>query len=578
LQPKLDIPRPPPYVNGNPWCLEADVIVVGSGAGGGTVASELVKGGFSVIVLEKGPYFRADTFQQWTEGEALSSTMDKGALLASKDNNIAVLSGSCVGGGTTINWSASFKLPSPVQREWYELGLHQFREGGEYELAYHHICKLANVNSRFSYSDESTVHDGDDEHFIVNNGNKALWNAAKKCGFTPEKIPRNVKDCVDCGNCCFGCPYNSKQSTQTALLEPLQAEAKGRLVVIPHVTVSRIVIENGVAIGAEGVLTEYLGDLLPYYERAKVTRSISVRGKIVVAACGAIQTPALLLRSGLTHPLIGKHLTLHPVVGTGGIVDDSNFDCQMSKGVCMGVVVKGPTFIAPTEKSHGVAIETPPVHPGIFALATPWDNGLSYKLTMLNSFNKFVTYIGISRDHSTASNCVTIDKNGNAIINYVLTSQDENILIHGLIENLKLMRKSGVRVLNASYEHLPMYTVPINDDTPEADVAFEKYCDNIRKIGIKPHQAMLFSAHQMSSCRMATSSQNGPVNPEGELYETRNLFIADASVFPTSLGINPMITVQSMALMISKNIIRKLGKETTPYLGCNNKQNEIKDW
>lgn len=185
------------------WTVDsADVVIVGSGAGGGVMASELVKAGVHVLVLEKGGYYRSDDFKRWRQGEAQTKLFDKAAFCASKTGSIAVLAGSCVGGGTTLNWTASFRTPAHVLADWAATGLSQFAPGGSFETSLDAVHKLVNVNSKFSYREENSCSiSEDDPHFVVNGNNRALWEGAKACGFAPERIPRNVKACVDCGHC-----------------------------------------------------------------------------------------------------------------------------------------------------------------------------------------------------------------------------------------------------------------------------------------------------------------------------------------------------------------------------------------
>ena len=109
--------------------LEVDVVIVGSGSGGGMMASQLAKAGLSVLVLEKGGYYRPTEFKAWRESEAFLHTFEKGGLCSTVDGNVLVLAGSCVGGGSTVNWSASFRTPDYVCEDWLKLGLSQFRYG-----------------------------------------------------------------------------------------------------------------------------------------------------------------------------------------------------------------------------------------------------------------------------------------------------------------------------------------------------------------------------------------------------------------------------------------------------------------
>mmetsp|Transcript_19635 Transcript_19635/g.33047 ORF Transcript_19635/g.33047 Transcript_19635/m.33047 type:complete len:608 (+) Transcript_19635:266-2089(+) len=576
------------------WHLDADVVIVGSGAGGGVMAHELVKAGLNVVVLEKGGYHRAqDPFQQWGEAEAMANTLERGGVLASKDGNIMVLAGSCVGGGTTINWSASFDLPEHVRKEWSDLGLKKFAVNGEYREAYTAINQLMHVNNRFSYRPRESTADGsghdDDPDFVVNGVNHYLWDASLAGGLKPERISRNVKKCVDCGNCLFGCPYGAKQSTVTALLEPLQTELNkrpsctpaqscsssatasrktGKLTLIPHCYVERILQRQGQAVGVAGSVNVYdESDTGPFRKPPLRTVKLVVTAKIVVASCGAIHTPALLLRSGLKNRKIGKHLTLHPVVASASKLPNRNSSDPTSgpdlagyRGVGMGVVVKN--IEREEDKGWGSAIETPPFHMSIFGAGYFWDSGLQLKVGAL-SFSKFCPFIAISRDHSQESNCIELDAagTGEPVINYVVTKQDEKNLLHGLIQQCRLFRAAGAPMMITLHERFPPYVVDPSQTPKEEAASFEAWLESIRSAGLVTSSSQLFSAHQMSSCRMSASPDEGVVDGDCESWELKNLFLADASVFPTALGINPMITVEAISYMTSKVIMERLNVE-----------------
>lgn len=197
------LPRPSSPEGSGEWVIDGfHVVVIGSGAGGGVMASELAKAGVRVLVLEKGGYYRSDDFKRWRQGEAQGKLFDRAGLLQSKSGSVAILAGSCVGGGTTLNWMASFRTPDHVLADWAATGLPQFGPGGSFHASMNSIHKLVNVNTKFSYREPSTAaDDGDDPIFAVNGNNRGLWEGAKACGFIPERIPRNVKACVDCGHC-----------------------------------------------------------------------------------------------------------------------------------------------------------------------------------------------------------------------------------------------------------------------------------------------------------------------------------------------------------------------------------------
>jgi len=229
----------------------------------------------NVLVLEKGGYYDREEFTQWTESEAMARAYGKGGLCTSEDGNIVVLAGSTVGGGSTINWSASFRTPRYVLDDWVASGLDVFRwvcalvhaigqlyftffgemacmyrrENGEFERSLDAAHVLLKVNTECSHrtaSEEKALCEKVVPPFRVNSNNQRLWESASKLGFQPEKIPRNVADCVDCGHCCFGCPHGSKQSTAVlmgSLIEDVTIP-RGQLRILPNCRVDRILTER----------------------------------------------------------------------------------------------------------------------------------------------------------------------------------------------------------------------------------------------------------------------------------------------------------------------------------------------
>lgn len=535
-------------VNDGGISLDADVVVVGSGAGGGVMAGELVKAGLRVVVLEKGGYYTSEDFRKWRETEASKNILERGGLVQSKTGSIAILAGSCVGGGTLVNWSASFKTPKFVLNNWAAEGLTAFGDKGAYHEHLEAVLKMFHVNTRFSYRDDDACCDDDkacsaecDPLFAVNANNKCLWRGAEAAGFNPERIPRNVKACVDCGQCGNGCPYNSKQSTVTTVLEPLGST--DFLTVVPHCNVTRVVRgADGYAEGVEGSVTNPTsGEETPIF----------VRAKVVVVACGALHTPALLLRSGFKNRKIGKHLALHPVAASAGVTRSTL--TGLASGVSMGVVVRNsPLLERECDPGYGVAVETPPVYLNMLGLVLAWDSGLALKSQAL-LWNRTLAYLAISRDHSKESNRIEIDSKGDFEVHYDFTSEDAANVLNGLIQQLRIMRQSPDCVMLA-----PAHSSILPFDNLRDDDAFEAYISEVQREGIRRGKMEILSAHQMGSCKMAVSPDKGPVSPNGSLFECPNVFVSDASIFPTALGINPMMTVEAMSHMISRDVMKYL--------------------
>lgn len=564
--------------------MRVDAVVVGSGCGGGVVAHNLVQAGHTVLVLDKSGYYNQREFSKWREIEALEKTFDKSGCLSSEDANFAIFAGSCVGGGSLINWSASFATPVHVLEDWTNAGMAQFDPSNpesEYATAMREVHRLFNINTDNSYH-EHECHTSNSactptaaaldaaaackETFKVNENNRLLWKTAEKGGFVPEKIPRNVKDCVDCGHCCYGCPHGKKQSTIHALMEPVllqqgrESETTekrvGKLYILPFCFADKVLTHvdsqgKKKAVGVLATATSQLAERTEY--------KLRIHAKITAVCAGSVQTPAFLLRSQMKHRGIGRGLTLHPVVPVCAVMT-KDVDTGLSNGVGMGVVVREPKIFNPQTGSprHPVALETPPGHPAIISTVMPWHGALLFKIMMLK-YRQSAAFLGISRDISQPSNRVEIDAQGFPVVHYHMTKHDSDLVMAGIEACLRLLYSDPrVGIILVSHANQSPFVRHKNESSEDEKMRFEAYIQSVKRDGIQPMRTQMYSAHQMSSVRMAATEAAGPVNTQGELYECENLFVADGSVLPTSLGINPMVTIESFAQMISRHMVQRL--------------------
>jgi choline dehydrogenase-like flavoprotein len=496
--------------------LETDVVIVGSGAGGGVVAGELSAAGLDVIVLEKGGYYSEREF----DGRELASTermFENKGFLATSDLSVVILAGSTLGGGTTINWCAALRTPDWVLQEWQQqYGVTGFT-GKDYQRALDTVSRRINVS---------------ENECMMNAQNAALARGSEALGYAVKTIPRNVNGCEDCGFCAYGCQFGSKQGTMRTYLQ--DAHNRGaRIAVRTHV--ERVLVKNGKAVGILASTQTPDG---------KHVR-LEVKARIVVISAGALHTPAVLLRSGLTNANIGRHLHLHPTSVTYGLYD---VPMRGWSGVIMSRYV--PEFNNLDGAGYGVALETAPIHPGIAALSLSWANGAQHKRVM-ERLSHMANTIIITRDREGGR--VTLDSRGKPVLHYTLSKYDSAHVMRGIVESLRIHRAAGAQEVSAPHTTPMIYR-------PDDGGDFETYLSSVQAAGLRKNSFALFSAHQMSSCHMGGNPARGAIDPAGETFEVRNLYVADASALPTASGVNPMLTIMGVSHIIAQQIKARLGK------------------
>ncbi|MCC6897290.1 MAG: GMC family oxidoreductase N-terminal domain-containing protein [Anaerolineae bacterium] len=509
--PRTEPATPPikPLAITAPTTLYADVLVIGSGAGGGVVAGELSAAGQDVIVVEKGAYYADHQFSGRELGS--QSLFEKRGLLTTADLSMSILAGTTLGGGTTINWAASLRTPEDVLYEWE----HEYGFTGASGEAFQH--SLDAVLKRLNVEAESSP---------VNATNSALDRGCKALGYEVSPIPRNVKGCEECGFCNFGCPFGAKQGTLKTYLQ--EAHERGtRILVNAHV--NHLLIERGAAVGA--ALTVQSADGLP--------QPVTIRAKRVVVAAGAIHTPALLLRSGLTNANIGANLHLHPVTVTYGLFDEPVLGWQ---GPPMTRLSR--QFANLDGHGYGVRLETAPVHPGLAAATFPWQSGATHK-RMMSSLPNLANIITITRDRHSGQ--VKVNAAGEPVIHYKLHPFDAAHMLKGMTESLRVHIAAGATEVSSPHNQQMRFR-------PADGGSLDTFLGEVAARGLHPNAYALFSAHQMSSCRIGGDSATGALDPTGASYEVRNLYVADGSALPTASGVNPMISIMATAHFLAQGM------------------------
>ncbi|GAB2850352.1 FAD-dependent oxidoreductase [Hymenobacter ruber] len=490
---------------------ECDVLVIGSGAGGGVMAGELAEAGFDVLVIEKGPYCHGCDFTQ-REVDMLGTLYDAKGTLSTQDGSIGILAGSCLGGGTTVNWAGAFRTPDYVLQEWAREHNAPHFTTLEFKESLNAVARTIGVNTNY------TRHNGQ---------NQALWDGSTKLGQEVKLIPRNEKGLTDSdshfrslGYTTLGDAHGIKQGTlNTYLLTAFEHGAR----ILADTKVDRVTISQGRATGAAAVHTTADGRQV----------QITVKAKRVVVAGGAIQTPALLLRSGLKHPHLGRHLHLHPTVVVG-----ARYPQAMNSWHGPSMSVVNDTYTQLHGTNFGAKLETPPTHPGLLSMVLPWLSGKQHH-ELLRDADHLGSFIVLTRDRDGGR--VSIDKNGAPLIDYTLSDFDRANLLEGVRAAAQIHVAAG-----ASTVYLPHGTLPTLH-AKDGVLQNPEVLDKLPHLSWKPNQFGLYSAHQMSTCRMGGDAATHPLRLNGETVEVQNLFVADASAFPACSGVNPMLTIMALA-------------------------------
>ncbi|MDF1628209.1 MAG: GMC family oxidoreductase [Alcanivoracaceae bacterium] len=499
--------------------IEADVVIIGSGAGGGVSAEILSQSGLRVVIIEAAKLKSTDQFNM-DEGEAYRDLYQEGAARAAKDGSIAILQGRAVGGTTVVNWTSSFRTPEQTLSYWQNnfgvTGLSR----SELDPWFEKMEKRLRV-SKWAMP--------------PNANNNALKNGCEALGWGWSVIPRNVDGCWNLGYCGTGCPTNAKQSMLVTTL-PSAMESGATLV---HSAEARTLEHDGTRVTA--VLCNALDG-----RRQATGKTVRVVAKTFVAAGGGINTPALLMRAGVPdpHERLGKRTFLHP---TTLVLGDFEERVDGYYGAPQSLYSDQFTWRDGVDGAIGYKMEVMPTHPGLMSSLIGGYGSLAR--TQVSRLPHYAAAIAMMRDgfhDESEGGAVELSKYGDAVLDYVLNDYVLEGLRHSHLKMAEMLFAAGAQSVRAGHGDMPFMA------------SWKQVKELIPTLKYAPGMAGCGSAHVMGGCTMGADETRCLTDSEGRYHHLENLYVFDGSVLPTSLGVNPQLTIYGMTARNATRLATRL--------------------
>ena len=498
--------------------LEADVIIIGTGAGGGTTAEILANAGLKVLMLEEGPLKSSDDFRM-DEREAYRDLYQESAGRMSKDGAMSILQGRCVGGTTVINWTSSFRTPEPTLQHWAsEFGVQGMSKD---EMA----PWFEKMEQRLNVAPWQVP---------ANPKNAVLSRGATSLGIDWKVIPRNVSACWNLGYCGTGCPTNAKQSM---LVTTIPAALQQGSELVYSARAERLIMEGRKVLGVE--ITALNDDYQPSGSR------LVAKAPHVIMACGAINGPALLLRSKAPdpHKRIGKRTFFHPTTfcfaefdelidpyyGAPQSIYSDHFQWQS---------VDGPV---------GYKLEVPPLQPGLTSVLLLGHGHQHFSdIQKLPNLHAMIALLRDGFHPQSEGGSIELAGDGTPIIDYVINDYLWDGVRRSWLSMAEIQFAAGAKAVRASHVDSPWFT------------SWEEAKAGINALEFRSNAFTAGSAHCMGGLTMGEDQTRCLVDSNGKYHHLDNLYVFDGSVFPTSIGANPQLSIYGMACKQANKLLETL--------------------
>jgi choline dehydrogenase-like flavoprotein len=491
--------------------LDADAVVVGTGAGGSVALRELARAGLSVIGLEEGGHHTPADFDQ-REEHMLPQLFQAGGGRTTEDLAIRVLGGRGVGGSTLHNTNLCKRTPEPILELWARSYGVEGASLREMEAAF------ASVERDLSVS----LVPAED----VTPNNDVLRRGAESLGWKNARLHHNRVGCVKSGFCELGCAFDAKQNALKVVIpQAIQAGAT----LYADCDVRRVTFDRGRVTGVEATTRSATG---------RPTGTLRVRARVVVLAGSAVGSAALARRSNVPDPFstMGRGLRMHPAAVVAGRFDERiagwqgipqswectehlSFEERSDKRVWIVPVFAHPIGTAATLPGFGAA-----------------------HMTAMRGYQNLAVLTAMVHDETSGE--VTVDPDGDPVLRYHMLKSDRAQLAKGLVACARILFAAGAK--EVSIPAIPPVRVRSARELDRLDTSF-----------VRPHGLPLSAVHPMGTMRMGKEPRRSVVSSTGEHHHLRGLFVLDGSLFPTSLGGPPQISVYAFALHLSPHAIAR---------------------
>jgi choline dehydrogenase-like flavoprotein len=500
--------------------LDADVVIVGSGAGGGVTAEILALSGLSVIVVEEGALKSSRDFKM-READAYPALYQESAARKTKDKGVNILQGRTVGGSTTVNWTSSFRTPPDTLTFWRQhYGLTSYSQEA---LA----PWFALMEARLHIIDWPAA---------PNENNDLLRRGADKLGIPTGFIRRNVNGCWNLGYCGMGCPTNAKQSM---LVSTIPSALDHGATLVTRARAERFVIRGERIEALECTALEADG-IRPN------GRQLRLRARHYVLAGGAINSPALLLRSSAPDPnrLLGRRTFLHPT-----LISAALFPQRVDGYAGAPQTVYSDHFLhtQAIDGALGYKLEAPPLHPVL--LSTTMTGFGAGHADMMRQFPHLQGMLALLRDGfhpDSRGGAVELGAGGAAVLDYPLNDPVWDGARRALLTMAEIQFAAGATAVQVAHETAPRYA------------SWQAAKEGIAALPFRTHLTRVASAHVMGGCMMAGDPRAGVTGQDGRYHGLANLSVHDGSLFPTSIGANPQLSIYGITARLASQLAQSL--------------------